>query len=333
MNQQNTASQQGRMQIPQWKVWAHLIRLPNVFTIIADITAAYLFTASAIDPIGRFTLILSSGICLYWAGMILNDVFDVEIDTQQRAKRPIPAGWVSKRDASRVGWGLLLFGVVFAFLSGFLPSEDLSPTILPGIVSILLALMIVAYNGPLKAGIFAPLAMGSCRFLSFLLGASPCLALAVTDSKRLGGLIPSETVAIAIGFGIYIMGVTTMARKEAVGGSRQQLIIGSLITTLGAFCLAVAPRATQGIPSPKIDTENVFPVLIGMIVLPVLLRAIRAIQDPIPQRIQITIKAGVLTIIPLSAAFTTLGAGPIWGGIVFALVLPSLWLSARFRVT
>ncbi|MGB1927068.1 MAG: hypothetical protein ACPHL6_11080, partial [Rubripirellula sp.] len=70
-----------------------------------------------------------------------------------------------------------------------------------------------------------------------------------------------------------------------------------------------------------------------MIVLPVLVRAVGAMREPSPKRIQMTIKAGVLTIIPLSAAVATLGAGPKWGCVIFALVAPSLWLSSRFRVT
>jgi len=319
--------------MPRWKVWAHLVRLPTVFTIIADVSAAFLFTVTNIEPLGRFILIVCSGICLYWAGMILNDVFDAEIDREQRAKRPIPSGWISQREASTGGWSLLCLGVGLAFLSGFFPSPNLPSTSLPGFLSVALAFMIVAYNGPLKSSVFAPLAMGSCRFLSFLLGASPCLALAVSESKPLGGLIPSETVVIAIGFGIYIMGITLMARREATGGNRQPLVVGGLITALGAFCLAMAPRATGGLLSPKMDVEMVFPILIGMIVLPVLVRAVGAMREPSPKRIQMTIKAGVLTIIPLSAAVATLGAGPKWGCVIFALVAPSLWLSSRFRVT
>lgn len=333
VNASETSAAVSEKQIAQWKVWAQLVRLPNVFTIIADVSAAFLFTASSIQPWDRFVCVVLGGVSLYWAGMILNDVFDAEIDAQQRSKRPIPQGWIDKRQASIGGWLLLILGIGLATVSGYLSSSDVPTTSLPCILSFALAIMIIAYNGPLKRTIFAPATMGSCRLLSFLLGASPCIALAASESKPLGGLIPAETVGIAIGFGIYIMGVTTMARREATGGSRQHLVIGGLITALGAVCLAMAPQTSPGMIAPRLDTKSVFPLLISMIVLPVLMRAIRAVRSPSPQRIQFTIKAGILTIIPLAAAFAALGAGPMWGMAIFSLVAPSLLLSARFRVT
>ena len=80
-------------------------------------------------------------------------------------------------------------------------------------------------------------------------------------------------------------------------------------------------------------TGTVFPVMIGMIALPVVLRALAAIREPTPAKIQTTIKVGILSIIPLAAAYAFLGAGPLAGLGVFALAIPSLVLAARLRVT
>ncbi len=334
MNASSSSSQTQRQPKSKWLVWAQLVRLPNVFTILADITAAFLLTTSGPAPLSRLILVVLGGICLYWAGMTLNDVFDEAVDREQRAKRPIPAGLISKREASIGGWCLLLLGVLLATTSGFIPSDSMPNTWLPMIISIALAIMIVGYDGPLKSTVLAPAAMGSCRFLSFLLGASPAIALTSLSSlQNLGDIIPRETLAIASGFGIYIMGITTMARREATGGSTQHLIVGGTITTLGVICLAFAPQASAAAQSYFLDIRSVFPVLIGMIALPVLLRAGRAIRTPSPPFIQVTIKAGILTIIPLAAAFAALGAGPLWGGVIFCLVIPSFLLAGRFRVT
>ena len=320
--------------VSKWMAWAQLVRLPNVFTIIADIAAAFLFTAAGPSPISRLVVVILAGVSLYWSGMILNDVFDEAVDRKQRSKRPIPLGWISKREASVGGWVLLALGICLATASGRIPSPEVPTTWLPGIIAVMLAIMIVGYDGPLKSTVLAPAAMGSCRFLSFLLGASPCLAMPSLDQANfLVGVIPNQTLAIATGFGVYIMGVTTMARREAKGGSRQHLLIGSMTAVLGATCLAIAPRVAAHSITPKLDINSVFPILIGMITVPVFLRAIRAVQDPTPQRIQVTIKIGILTVIPLSAAFAALGAGPVCGTAIFALVIPSLILSARFRVT
>ena len=69
--------------------WAQLIRLPNVFTVLADVSAAFLLVAQGPqvqrEPIrvGR----VAAGVSLYWAGMVLNDVFDIDRDRQERPSR------------------------------------------------------------------------------------------------------------------------------------------------------------------------------------------------------------------------------------------------------
>ena len=131
-----------------------LVRLPNVFTVLADVGAAYLLVAGGAAPVLRFFVILLAGVSLYWAGMILNDVFDVEKDTAERAERPIPSGAISKSSASRAGWGLLVVGVLLASLSGFLPvgtdnvpTDTPATTWLPMVVAIALAALVVGYAG------------------------------------------------------------------------------------------------------------------------------------------------------------------------------------------
>ncbi len=49
--------------------------------------------------------------------------------------------------------------------------------------------------------------------------------------------------------------------------------------------------------------------------------------------LKITATLLILTIIPLAACFAYLGAGAIWGLLVFLLTFPTLVLSLRFRVT
>ncbi len=215
-----------------------------------------------------------------------------------------------------------------AAISGFLPSDGAESTWLPAAIAVALAVMIVAYDGPLKSTHAAPAAMGVCRMLSFLLGAAPALALAAD-----GSLIPKYLLGTAFGFGVYIMGVTTMARHEATGGTTHSLRIGIIITTLGAACLAFAPMLAAGPMGWHVSARSIFPVMIGMIAFPVIMRAIRATHAPTPANIQTTIRVGVLTIIPLAACFAMLGAGPVWGVAIVALFVPSIVLAIRFRVT
>ena len=306
--------------------WAQLVRLPNVFTVLADVSAAFLLVAHGPAPVGRLACVLIAGVALYWAGMVLNDVFDIDRDREERPTRPIAAGDVPLGKAKTAGWALLIAGVLFGAASGYVPAENVGATWLPAAVAVLLAIMIVLYDGPLKKTPLAPAAMGSCRVLSFLLGASPML---MADSSN---PIPDHVFAMASGFGIYIMGITTMARREAVGGRSPNLLTGYAVLLVGLVIIAVAPRmAAEGVW--RIRPERDFPLLIGLIALPVVLRGMKVQLDPTPLNIQNTIRAGILSIIPLAAAVALLGAGRIWGVAVFALVVPSILLAKRLRVT
>ena len=310
------------------KAWAQLVRLPNVFTVLADVSAAFLLVSHGAEPLTRFLVIVASGVAFYWAGMVLNDVFDVDHDQEQRPGRPIPAGQISIQQARLAGWGLLFAGIGLATAAGRIPAGETPLTWLPCAVGLLLAVVIVAYDGPLKKTPLAPVAMGGCRVLSFLLGASACIPI-VPETP----LFPKYLVAIAIGFGVYVMGITTMARHEAKGGPSPNLHLGLVVTGLGAVMLALAPQMAMNRADWHLDPKGNFPWMVGMIALPVIVRGFRAVRDPSPVKIQTAIRVGILTIIPLAALFGYLGAGPKWGLTIFLLVIPSIYLSLRFRVT
>lgn len=313
--------------------WAQLVRLPNVFTVLADVSAAYLLVGHHPQPIARFVLVVLAGVALYWAGMILNDVFDVERDQLERPSRPIPAGLIPIGQARMAGWGLLILGVALAAGSGQVTTDgaDVAATWMPAAVALALAVMVVAYDGPLKKTPLAPAAMGSCRILSFLLGASPWFPLEGWP------YFPKYLMGIAIGFGVYIMGITTMARHEASteelnSTSSPNLSTGLIVTGVGAGMLAFAPQLAKGVMNWHLPREA-FALIIGMIAFPVMVRALRAVADPVPLKIQTTIRIGILSLIPFAAAFAFLGAGPLWGTLVFALSFPAILLAIRFRVT
>ena len=109
--------------------------------------------------------------------------------------------------------------------------------------------------------------MGGCRVLSFLLGASAALSVDV------GFEIPKYIVGIAGGFGVYIMGITTMARDEATGGRSPLLATGLVVTIVGIGLLALVTATVQSAESLADRCTAKFPLLVGMIGLPVILRA------------------------------------------------------------
>jgi 4-hydroxybenzoate polyprenyltransferase len=70
--------------------YLHLVRLPNVFTALADIALAALATHALPEHTPRFMLRSLASACLYCGGMAWNDFFDLEQDKRERPFRPIP---------------------------------------------------------------------------------------------------------------------------------------------------------------------------------------------------------------------------------------------------
>ena len=302
--------------------------MPNVFTVLADTTAAFVLVAGGVEPLGRYTTVLLSVCCLYWAGMILNDLWDLEIDREERPERPLPSGRISLSAAGNAGWGLMLAGIGLALASGYVSADGFESHLLPMSMAMLLALSIVFYDGTLKKTPVAPLAMGACRVFSFLLGASAAM-------PAMGGFpfFAEHQLAIGLGFGTYIIGVTMMARGEAIRQNRTPVVAGLLVTIVGLAVIAMGPRFFGGETPFYVDTSARFPILIGLLSLSVLVRSIRAVVNPEPAIVQMNIRTAILTLIPLSAAVALLGAGQTVAVGVFGLIVPALYLGSFLRIT
>ncbi|MEZ6072374.1 MAG: UbiA family prenyltransferase [Pirellulales bacterium] len=154
------------------RAYLELFRLPNVFTAIADVALGFLLThvsvvAGPTSQLVTFTLLVMASCFLYTAGMVLNDAFDAEIDAAERPHRPIPSGRVSPVAARWLGRQMLLVGVALGWLAGWSSGSWRC-----GVVATLLAGCVYAYDARLKATCWGPLAMGGCRMLNVLLGAS-----------------------------------------------------------------------------------------------------------------------------------------------------------------
>ncbi|MCP8713015.1 UbiA family prenyltransferase, partial [Streptomyces sp. AC04842] len=70
--------------------WAELLRLPALFTVPGDTLAGVAAAGGRPDP--RALLPIGSSLCLYAAGMVLNDWADRAEDAVERPHRPLPSG-------------------------------------------------------------------------------------------------------------------------------------------------------------------------------------------------------------------------------------------------
>ncbi len=83
------------------KAYLQLIRLPNVFTAMADSLAGGLLVRGVLGETRDWLPLVLASAATYAGGIALNDVFDVEIDRVERPNRPIPSGRVSSAGRGR----------------------------------------------------------------------------------------------------------------------------------------------------------------------------------------------------------------------------------------
>jgi hypothetical protein len=225
---------------------ARLVRLPNVFTAMADICLGAVVTGSLPDRLISFLFLLLTSTCLYWAGMVWNDYFDVEQDKRERPARPLASGRIGMATAFRIGSLFMILGLAFSALADW---QNEGQRALP--LAILLGLAILSYDGWLKRTWAGPVMMGTCRFLNILLG----LSIAAQPTAAWG-------VALALAVGLYIVGVTWFARTEARLSNQQMLIVGAAFMLAGVLMtLTVPPLARTAGLAP--NTAFLFPYLLA----------------------------------------------------------------------
>ncbi|NEA69061.1 UbiA family prenyltransferase, partial [Streptomyces sp. SID12488] len=92
-----------------------LVRAPAALSVPGDVLCG---AAAAGRPADARTLgTAASSVCLYWAGMALNDYVDAPLDAQERPERPIPAREIKRRTAFAAAAGLTAAGLALAAVS------------------------------------------------------------------------------------------------------------------------------------------------------------------------------------------------------------------------
>ena len=287
------------------RAYLQLVRLPAVFTAMADIVLGFVLTHRTLSPWPEFVALLITSTCLYLAGMALNDFFDREIDARERPRRPIPSGRISPRAALTLGSILLVVGLASAFAAGIVASA----------VAAALAILILAYDGVLKATPVGPVAMGGCRLLNVLLGAS-----AAADSIWKG-----PQIGVAVAMGIYVAGITWFARREAVTSSRIQLI-GAAVVIHSGILLLLALLFVGG----PVSSVEILAALVLLLVAFVDFRLAPAVKDPTPAKVQAGVKQMLLAIVLFDATMIYWATGSPWLALGTALLIVPAATLGRF---
>ncbi|HXI01360.1 MAG TPA: UbiA-like protein EboC [Sphingobacteriaceae bacterium] len=290
--------------------YLRLMRPANIVTSIADVLAGIaisgilsneLFSSDYLLPI--IFLCLSTA-CLYGGGVVFNDVFDADLDKIERPERAIPSGMIGLKQAAILGSVLLITGIVLALVSSWISC----------LLAFLIAFFALTYNkwGKHNA-LLGPLNMGMCRGLNLLLGIS-ILSTALNEWFFLG--------AIPV---IYIYSITMISRGEVHGGNRSNLYMASFLYLMVIGSVLYFSFIREKLPLTLIFMMPFF----WMIFKPL----IKAIKDPVGKNIGQAVKAGVISLILLDAAWAATFSSFYLAFIIACLLPVSILLAKAFAVT
>ncbi|MFJ9587416.1 SCO3242 family prenyltransferase [Streptomyces acidicola] len=346
----------GRGRRARLRDWAELLRVSALFTVPGDALAGA--AAAGLRP-GRGTAYaVGASLCLYEAGMALNDWADRDEDAVDRPHRPVPSGRISPTAALGAAGLLTAVGLTFAARAG-------RPALA---VASALAATVWAYDLRLKHTAAAPAAMAAARALDLLLGATATMSApnATPSRRRVVGTTPSarrelpggsvdssgepqslmscqgrddgqglggrhsappgaarRTAASALALAAHTYAVTAVSRHEAHGGSTlTPLAALGATTTLGL--LLTRTRATAGhIPA----------LTAAAYVRTAAIPCLHAALNPSPPLTQRAVGGGIRAMIPLQAALAARSGANVTALAVLGLVPVARTLARKVSLT
>ncbi len=293
--------------------YLRLMRPANLPTAAADIFAGAAISGGALllesstfwsSGLGMLLIwLLLSTVSLYAGGVVMNDVFDYELDKIERPERALPSGLISVKSAAIFGCILLLIGVLCAFMV----------SVVSGTIAVFLAIAILLYDGVSKKHAFiGPLNMGICRGLNLLLGMS---------LVTIYGIWWYSCIPI-----LYIFAITLISRGEVHGDNKKHLVFAGLLYGLVITAVLLFSQF-KGVP---VFRTIPFLVLFGLAIYVPLVKAYRSNS---PKNIKGAVIAGVLSLIILDAAIAIGYTNWLYGLLMLLLLALSFGLSKLFAVT
>lgn len=272
-----------------------LVRLPNLFTAAADSLAGFLFIGGAFADWSLAVRLPLCSMLLYAGGIALNDVCDFARDATERPDRPLPSGRVSRGFACGFSLVLLAAGVALAA----------SISIRVGVVGLLIAAAVVAYDWVLKQTIIAPAIMGVCRALNLMLG-----VIAVTSIDTPAHWLPAFLMWS------YVTGLTAFARNETQQSRRPALAASAALMMTAFVGLAVFGWAIHRAPVAAL----VAPIAVAFVLARPVLRAVRT---GLPGDVQSSVGVLIAGIVMFDACLVLMTRSVWYAVAVLALIVPA----------
>lgn len=294
------------------KDYLALVRLPNLFTLPSNILVGMATVSSLAFTLTSFTqflLLVTISVLLYCVGIVLNDLYDFDIDKKERPNRPLPSGKISRRSA-------IVLVAIFSTLALILSLQVSFSTL---VISSILFSVIFGYDKYLKNTHAGPFTIASARVMNILLGTSVSLRSVDSYSQ-----IVTLTFILIITF-VYVSLIGFISRYEVHGFSDNTKLL-----------LPPAIVATV-ISSIILFTLMGFFKLESLIILSlfsfIMIISFSRIYRRDSGRTQQIVRNMILSIIVLDSTFLTGIIGIELGLVVLTLMAPLLVLANKMYMT
>mgnify|MGYP001261041910 CR=1 FL=1 len=253
------------------KAWLELFRISNLPTVWSNIIAgaaiSWVLFGNQLQLSAEYILalvvIMLGGSCLYSGGMVLNDVFDLDVDLKERPQRPIPSGRISLLNAKIAGWLLLVAGIALVWITH---PNDIWPVACAGMI----AACSVVYNLIHNRTKMSVVLMGICRALLYPMGAVGLVGTGIFASEQ-GGAEYVFLILFSFASCVHTIAFSLVARQEmsTVRNQSDRLFAAATFSLCVPFSMLTimmllfvgTEYSTSVWPSPMI------PVLVGLLVL------------------------------------------------------------------
>ncbi|GAB5518003.1 MAG: UbiA family prenyltransferase [Rhodothermales bacterium] len=197
------------------KPYLDLARISNSPTVVSNVLVGLALAGYAVFD-AHAALVAGAMVCFYTAGMVLNDLLDVEIDRRERPSRPLPSGQVPISAAWGITVALFLIGSVMLALTSWAAF----------VAGLALIAMIVLYDAWHKTNPLSPLVMALTRAMVYV---TAFASLTTNWTLNLG--------LAALMMLSYIVGLTFIAKQEGTPGvlARWPLLLLMLPAVVYAF--------------------------------------------------------------------------------------------------
>ncbi|MFJ3582567.1 SCO3242 family prenyltransferase [Streptomyces sp. NPDC090127] len=272
--------------------WAELLRVSALATVPGDALAGA--AAAGLRPNRSTVLAIGTSVCLYEAGMALNDWADRAEDAVDRPHRPLPSGRVTPPAALAASAALTAVGLTLAARAG-------RPALATATA---LAATVWSYDLYLKHTPAASATMATARALNLLLG-SVTTSTAPSSPGPRRARPPAAAWQAAATVGAHTYAVTSVSRHETQGGSTRTPLL-ALATTL--TLAAVTARR----PPPGATAAGTFvtAALAASYARTPAAPFLHAALNPSPPLTQRSVGAGIRALIPLQAGLAARSGAP-----------------------